>query len=245
MTFVDGRDFERFNNLVRTQFRFCLPTEYREMMKAITESAASRVKDVPEGNSLWRAQLGMAPATETARDDGSVVIQFNAHPPERMKPILGLPVEGRANPQGLPVLYMSTDPNTAMTEVRPNLASVISLAILKTNRPLRIVDCEMSNSTWSAFDARPIPEEEREGVVWGSINDAFVRPVDPEVAAAQYLATQMVAEHLKVAGYDGVKYRTGYDTGGSNVALFDLDAADVKLVTLQRMRSASFTFGTF
>ena len=55
---------------------------------------------------------------------------------------------------------------------------------------------------------------EREEVVWGSINRAFSRPVDPSDNEADYAATQVLADYFRGAGYDGIKYRSAYTTDG-------------------------------
>lgn len=41
-----------------------------------------------------------------------------------MKPLSNSASEGRANPKGIPYLYVATDKETAMSEVRPSLGAI-------------------------------------------------------------------------------------------------------------------------
>jgi RES domain-containing protein len=155
-------------------------------------------------------------------------------------------MEGRVNPKGIPVLYVATNPETAMSEVRPSLASEISLAELELCREVRLVDCSIQSSARSVLTYEGlVPEEEREGVVWHSINDAFTKPVDPSDRVADYAPTQFLAEYMRAAGYAGIRYRSGFGAGGDNIALFNLDDAAVLDVTLKRLRSIHMTFSTW
>ena len=44
---------------------------------------------------------------------------------------------------------------------------------------------------------------------------------------AEYVSTQILAELFKREGFDGVAYKSNFGEDGYNVALFDLDAADL------------------
>ncbi len=241
--FKTGGDFERFAELATTQYRYFQDGERKAFLDEITVTAASRTVTLPSDSRLWRAQLGMDTAVETRCDDGLVLVEFRPHSKERMLPLRGMPSSGRANPSGIPVLYTSTDRETAMSEVRPNKASQISLAELTVTRDATIVDCSIGNGR-SIFEyaGTPVPPNEREGVVWRSVNDAFSRPVDTEMEVPAYVATQILAEHFKGAGYDGIRYRSGYDTGGHNVILFDTTVATVGDPTIYRVRGIQFDF---
>lgn len=80
---------------------------------------------LPKDAHLWRAQLGHDLRPEYA---GEELIDYfpTAYKPERMKPLRDSAREGRANPKGIPYLYIATDKETAMSEVRPWIGSIIS-----------------------------------------------------------------------------------------------------------------------
>ncbi len=65
------------------------------------------------------------------------------HNPTRMKPIPGQASEGRANPKGIPYLYLATHRDTALAEVRPWIRSLFSVAQFKIVRDLVVVNKEL------------------------------------------------------------------------------------------------------
>ena len=82
-----------------------------------------------------------------------------AFPPERMKPRRDRAREGRANPQGIPYLYLSTRKETALSEVRPWLRSLISIGQFKIVRQLTIVDFSSDERPRRGRDFVIPPEE--------------------------------------------------------------------------------------
>ena len=134
------------------------------------------------------------------------------------------------NPKGIPCLYLSTERETAMTEVRPRIGSHVSVAVFVTVRDLRVVDC----SSAGKLDAQKLdwymgfsePErDEWETCVWDEINSAFSQPVTSEDDLAGYAPTQVLAETFRNAGFDGVIYGSKLGSG-KTVALFDLAVAE-------------------
>ena len=123
-------------------------------------------------------------------------------PMERMKPLKDRAVEGRANPKGIPYLYLATNRETALAEVRPWIGSLISVGAFEILRELRIVNC--SSDDHNIIYREEPPPEEREKAVWVSIDRAFSRPVDPSDDVAAYVPTQILAELFKAEGYDGI-----------------------------------------
>jgi RES domain len=244
--FNEPWDYLLFMSAVRHGFRFFRNAKTDAFIAAVLATCSSRLVSLSNGTTVWRAQLGMADPTADTEKNGAVSVAFAPLNSARMKPRVHAAKEGRANPTGVPCLYCATDPDTAMAEVRPNLASDISLAKLEMTREVTLVDCSKNISTESEFSylerqIRP-PSDERERVVWGSIDSAFTMPIDPSDDAAHYAPTQILAECFKYAGYHGIQYRSGYDTGGHNIALFNLGDAEVRDVKLMRLRSIQMKF---
>jgi hypothetical protein len=236
--FEEGYDYTRFANAVTLGFRYRLNEQSERFLSALISQPKTTV--LTKDTLVWRAQLGVGRVKEVELN----VFEFPAHPPERMLPLSDSATEGRANSKGLPVLYAASDKETAMSEVRPNRASEISLATLEILRDLRLVDCTSHQSVRSHWEypGHAVPENEKDAVVWRDINDAFVRPVDGGDQQAEYAPTQILAECFKRAGFDGIRYGTGYDTGGHNYALFDLNSVIVKEVVRAGVRFVRMEF---
>jgi RES domain len=147
-----------------------------------------------------------------------------------MKPRADRAFEGRASPKGIPVLYLATERDAAMLEVRPWLGSSVSIARLEAKRDLRVIDCSQGSAgapLWPKYLAAEPPPAERERSVWTDIDLGFAEPVDRSDDVADYAPTQIIAELFKREGYDGIKYRSALSDTAHNIALFDITAAEL------------------
>ncbi|WP_421882420.1 RES family NAD+ phosphorylase [Methylibium sp.] len=162
--------------------------------------------------------------------------------PERMKPLKGAAHEGRVNPRGIPCLYTASNKETAVAEVRPWLGALVSVAQLTPARPLRLVNCgEGHDSKFDVYFDEPAPEI-REQAVWRAIGREFSKPVGPDLAVAEYAPTQVLAEHFKKLGYDGVVYKSKLGPG-INLAFFDIDALEMQNVRLYPVKTVTVEIG--
>lgn len=243
--FRSASAYRLFAQKVRTASRFVRDAEDQEFLETLLRQVeADRKTTIRKGAVLWRAQLGFA--WEPIWDGEKYIDDCIEGPfsPERMKPLRDRAREGRANPQGIPYLYLSTRKETALTEVRPWLHSLISIAQFKTARELVIADF--------STDERPrrieyaIPPEEWDKAVWYAIDQAFRRPIQLELdTPSEYAPTQVIAEFFKGHGYDGIAYQSAFqsaDGKGHNLVLFDLDAAELFNCCLEEVTVVNFSF---
>jgi len=157
-----------------------------------------------------------------------------------MKPVKYMAREGRANPKGIPYLYLANRKETAMAEVRPWVGSLISLAQFRTRRSLRVMDCSNAEPKQIVCFKEPSPRK-RSQAVWADIDRAFSRPITPNDESADYVPTQIIAELFRSKRYDGLIYRSAF-SGGHNVVLFDLGMADIVSCALYEAKDLSFEF---
>ncbi len=168
---------------------------------------------------------------------------------ERMKPLKDTASEGRANPEGISYMYLSTDKDTAMAEVRPWVGSSISVAQFKLLKKIKLINCTSEHKDRSKIIIRTekgvepeVEPERREGFVWKDIDKAFSIPVTLNETTADYVPTQIMAELFKNEGLDGIAYRSSLGKG-HNVTLFDLDIADLINCTLYKAeKPVAFSF---
>jgi hypothetical protein len=143
----------------------------------------------------------------------------------RMKPLPYQASEGRANPKGIPYLYTATDHDTAIAEVRPWVGALVSVAEMRVQREVTIVNCISPYRRLTVRATEP-PAPERERAVWKDIDTAFSRPVTPHEHIADYVPTQVLAEFFRSQGLDGIEYRSSVGPK-SNIMFFDLGVAEV------------------
>lgn len=201
--------------------RFIFDQETKDFLECLVATATTRIFHMSKGASLWRAQL----------HEPNLTVWDVKKPfaPARMKPLLNCR-EGRLNPKNIPCLYTATDGVTAMSEVRPWVGVMGTLAEFATTRELNLVNCTQKHTDsvaeeWFLCGVEPSPEES-ESHVWGALNNSFSEPISSTETTAHYAPTQVVGERFRSAGFDGVMYNSSV-ADGVNVALFDLASADV------------------
>jgi hypothetical protein len=222
--FPSHRSYRDFAVLVSQRWRYARPPEMTDFLETVLSTAGKKEEVIAAGTILFRAQLGHDWRPEPVAEGVTEELPC-AFSPERMKPRPDRAVEGRANPKGIPCLYVGTHTKTSVAEVRPWIGALVSVARLKTTRPLRVVNCTVDKHTSKLYFQEPSPDE-RERVVWQDIDRAFSEPVAPSDDEASYAPTQVLAEAFRQSGFDGVAYRSAVGTG-HNIAIFDSAAADL------------------
>jgi len=189
-------------------------------LEALLTTSVARQEVIASGSKLWRAQLGhdWYPADRLSGEKQPAPLDI-----KRMKPLRGRAREGRANPKGIPYLYLATHQDTAMAEVRPWIGSHVSIAQFILKRDVQVVNCVTHDHRIMVYSREPEPEE-RERAVWQDIDRAFSQPVISGDDTADYAPTQIIAEFLRAKRLDGVAYGSSLGLG-HNVVLFDVKLA--------------------
>ena len=239
--FRSWNSYRAFARRLQQEKRFIRDPEDEDFLREVLRTSKTRIREIESGFGLWRAQLGHAwrPEYQNGEYMGDVPCAYR---PERMKPIPGRAKEGRANPTGIPVLYLSTHKETAMSEVRPWIGSMISCAHFNTTRKLNIVDVSVYHRKGFVLFFEEPEASEREKAVWTQIDQAFSTPVTSEDIAASYVPTQVIAELFKNEGYNGIAYKSAFGDDGYNIALFELDDARLTTCILHDVNTAQFRF---
>lgn len=248
--FASLDSYLRFQHSVRWKTRFVYNDEITEFLRVVLETSAPRLKKIPKDQILFRAQRGFTWRLENAGKEGEFEVE-TAFKPERMIPKAGLVADGRVNPSKIPCLYLATNRNTAMAEVRPWVGSRVSLAEFRVMRDCVVVDCSLDHRRslyfqiidLNALEKTPEPDAAaKEAGVWGDIAYAFSEPVSPDEPHSDYIATQILSETFRSHGCDGIVYKSLLDERGKNVALFDVKSAKLINCCLYETKSLSFGF---
>lgn len=229
--FASWQSYWRFRQEVTRTRRYLLSDESKAFLDELASTSTSRVGKIDAGKNFCRAQIAHQDVAHP--DVGSVP---GPALPHRMVPLSDAATEGRANPKGIPRLYLADHRNTAIAEVRPWIGSLVSVSIFKTLRPLRIVDCrEDSNKLHIYLEGEPEPEK-REAAVWADVARAFRMPVQRSDDRAGYAPTQIIVELFQGLDYDGVIYGSSFGSKGSNLVLFDVSAAELVATELHEVQ---------
>jgi RES domain-containing protein len=251
--FTKADEYSRFAFSVRRQCRYIYSDDVRNFLDAVLDTCGKRDLVLPKGSELYRAQRGCrevkfvaADSTKPSRRSLSDASPWETeyltkslpYSVKRMFPRSNQGVEGRANPKGISYLYLATDLQTATSEMRPAIASSLTLAKCRTRCDLRLVDCSWESMSDNLL--RPSPDSYYEKLAWYEIDKAFSKPVENTDDLADYVPTQVLAESFRHHGYQGIVYKSTMAIGGKNVALFDV--TKVRIIERRVFRAMSVEY---
>ena len=203
----------------------------------------------PEVNiDLDRLELLLSPLTLDSDEVPSLWYRARIQTGELPFPLvdMGAPPKriashGRANPAGIPYLYLGSTQATAISEIRPHTGEVACVADFRTPDDLKLVDLRNPKKMVSPFlleDATNIGRMRSDLPFLERLGEELTRPVVPQAAAIDYTPSQYLCEFIKKCGYNGVIYRSSV-SDGINLALFDPALAEPGTVIQYRVSRVS------
>lgn len=195
-------------------------------------TVSSKIEEVLKTDIIKKTLHGtvMYRARKTTMDVPYVKNEMGAPPAEKS-------TAGRANPAGIPYLYLASDQNTAICELRPHTKERLAVGSFRLKDSVTCIDlCDPEIGS-------PFQHGDRLHDVISVIG--FLRHLGHELSVPigngrrdhEYLPTQYLCEMIKNLGYDGVAYSSGLGKG-YNIALFHPSMAscfEVKLVEVRRV----------
>lgn len=243
--FKSPDDWSEFCRFISKTNRYVLDKHWRQFTDTVISTAAKREHTLKSGSTLARARIGSREEEyEDSKGDFSIDFgplgrqDMEAPPPHKAK-------DGRINPHGISYLYLSNDIETAILEVRPWLKQDVSVGFFKITKDLKCVDTSRDRKGTFIYIGRGKPKlapDTIEEYVWGGINDSFSRPVAAGDERTDYIPTQYLSECFKVAGYDGIIYKSSLTGKGYNIALFNPENARLQGAKVYSIESIKLTY---
>ncbi len=224
-----------FKRYLVTENRFVLNKQQQLFVSNVIKAVQNRTTCLKQGEIWYRARRcfedysGSHPKVEGNK---KIYGRFPAKKEEMDAPPINSATDGRANPRQFPMLYLAKKEETAMTETRPFLGELITLAPFKLDCDLKVVDLVSTqfngkNDDICQMEQRgEITSVEVENYIWEMIGHDFSIPTDPSDSDGKYVPTQYLAGVFKNAGFDGIMYSSALKKGGINLVLFDPCAAN-------------------
>jgi RES domain-containing protein len=165
----------------------------------------------------WRARI-QEPDAPTFKPD-----EMGAPPATRA-------TAGRANPSGIPHLYVASTASTAVAEVRAEPGDWVSVAKVTIARsPLKVLDLTKDVTVIDPF-AHPDLEA---AIVARDLLRIFAyelsRPVRASDQPLEYVVTQFLSEYFRRCGFDGILYPSALNDKGMNAVFFNARIGKVSL----------------
>ena len=139
-----------------------------------------------------------------------------------------LATAGRANPIGIPYLYLSDSAKTTYFEVRAVYLDQLSVGTFKIQRELELVDFIYDVNLFIAYNDSPtlLKEIVIKKKIIDSISKDLSKPLRRYDSELEYVPTQLICEYCKrIVGADGISFDSSLHKGGRNYVLFDDSSA--------------------
>ena len=150
---------------------------------------------------------------------------------------------GRANPMGIPYLYLSKNEETTYYEVRALYLDRLVIGTFSTTRELKILDFTKPLSLYVAnLQSSDLAMEVSKYLLLQRISKDLSKPLRRFDTELEYVPTQLICEFCKLHDIDGIMFNSSLHKGGVNVVLFDADNAEctaVKQVEINRVDISS------
>ena len=194
-----------------------------DILEDLAEALRAAKRAIAPGATLHRARICQHGKVFAATEMGA--------PPAH------LATAGRANPSGIPYLYLASSASAAVSEVRPSVGDLVAVGTFTLKRSVKVFDLRSpqigSPFQWETELATVV---QRMGFL-AHLGQELSRPVGSLLNEIPYIPTQYLCEFMKREGFNGVMYRSGL-AKGYNVALFDPSAAECMSVdsrTIERI----------
>lgn len=155
-------------------------------------------------------------------EEGSFSSDEMKAPPQHLTP------HGRANPAGIPYLYLGSEVATSVSEIRPHTGEIACVAEFFLQRGLEFIDLRHPRESISPFSGGMVSLGQLRCYLefLERLGYELTRPVSRFTSAVDYTPSQYLCEFIKKSGYDGVLYRSSVSQG-VNLALFYPDKATI------------------
>jgi len=137
---------------------------------------------------------------------------------ESREPPLGISGAGRNNYKGATYIYLSNNPATACSEIKPKIRQIISLAEFETLDTIKIID----------FSSKKVLKSEDKFNMGRLISEIMFMYFMPVTNEKDYFASQYLTDYIRKTGIDGISYRSYYDETGINYTIFNSDHRKLK-----------------
>lgn len=201
---------------IKEQTRFLIDNEELESFDFLQSSVT-----LQKGDILYRSRI--LPSDKECYDRTQMGC------PEK-----NIATAGRANPVGIPFLYLARDIETTYYEVRASYLDFISVGKFEIQRNLNIIDFHSIIDLYSSFN-------ERNGTLASivarkkaieAISSDLSRPMRRFDSEVEYVPTQLVCEFCKtMLNVDGICFESSLHKGYDNYVLFDETSASCVDVT--------------
>lgn len=181
----------------------------KDVRRFISKSLNKISQELQKGSLFYRARIGFE---KILYKEVEWIRYEKYYVPYRKSDISSPPPlnanAGRLNRQGVSFLYLASDSDTAISEVRPHPGHFVSLGKFYLRSKISIVD-------FSKADIYDFFDSDQQLDIYHCLiclDKIFSMPITPE-QAHEYSITQLITDLILKKGFNGVKYRSSVGSG--------------------------------
>jgi len=196
-------------------------------------------------DSFFRSQIKLSSAQIFYRarlhhnaDEANFSIEQMFSPPAKIA------TAGRANPHGIPSLYLCDNIETVLYEIRASYLDEVSIASFKLKNTIKD-DILISDFTTSPSIYVPgeINHRIKSTLLKKLISEDLSKPMRRYDSDIDYIPTQFICEFIKVfTNVQGIKFKSSLHKFGNNLVIFNqniMDCFEVKKVRIKALDISS------
>lgn len=158
------------------------------------------------------------------------------------KPPVDKATPGRANPKGIPYLYLSTNAETTIYESRSTYLDYITIAEFKLTAPMRVVSLREIAAVSPFIFGEQLPKYIAHQKYVSRLERELSRPIRRFDKELDYLPSQYLCEYVKSLGYDAIEYGSSMKNGGINIVVFNDEKLEVKSAEVYEITSVQLYY---
>ena len=188
-------------------------------------------KSLTESDTLFRARLH-AESSKTPYAAESMMCP----PREQAR-------EGRANSQGIPVLYLSDNIDTTLYEVRATYLDEVSVGTFKVKEDRESLLLVDFTEDPTLYGRGKINVAIKAHLLKQRISTDLSKPMRRYDTEIEYVPTQFICEFIRwVTGANGIRFASSRHTEGRNVVIFDQDLVTCTAVDVYRVSKLTLEY---
>ena len=129
---------------------------------------------------------------------------------------------GRINPKGVSYFYGALEPDTAISELRPQRRRCVSIAFTEIKKDLKLFDMREDKRCFLENQEQEVNE-----ILLRGIAIDFSSRIDED--SREYIPTQCVSTYIKEKGFDGIIFSSSLNRDGTNIVLFEPRKGNYKI----------------
>ncbi|MEQ6122096.1 RES domain-containing protein [Reichenbachiella sp. MALMAid0571] len=183
--------------------------------------------------------------TQYELDSTTKLFRARVHHESGMKPYISenmmcpepkLASGGRANPSGIPFLYLSDNTETVLYEVRASYLDELSIGEFQLKKEFDKVKIVDFTEDTMLYQSGRINSTIKARLLRDKVSLELSKPMRRYDTDIEYIPTQFICEFIKTfTGANGIRFRSSLHPKGNNIVMFDQAIMECTKVILKKI----------